>query len=98
MGRTRAQAIEQSGKGTVTSVFDTIESGECTFTIAPDESAIINDPQIDAVFVCTPNHRIVPLCKQALAAGKHVFSENHLHSMQPKWRRFVLWKRPAAKS
>lgn len=75
MGRTRAQAIEQSGKGTVTSVFDTIESGECTFTIAPDESAIINDPQIDAVFVCTPNHRIVPLCKQALAAGKHVFSE-----------------------
>jgi predicted dehydrogenase len=43
--------------------------------ISPDEDTIINDPSIDAVFVCTPNYRIVPICKQALAAGKHVFSE-----------------------
>jgi predicted dehydrogenase len=75
MGKTRAQAIEQSGKGVVVAVFDTADISDCGYTVATDEDAIINDPSIDAVFVCTPNFRIVPLCKQALAAGKHVFSE-----------------------
>lgn len=75
MGKTRAQAIEQSGKGVVVAVFDTADISDCSYTVATDEDAIINDPSIDAVFVCTPNFRIVPLCKQALAAGKHVFSE-----------------------
>jgi len=75
MGRTRARAIEQSGKGAVVSVFDTTDLGDCGYTVADDEDSIINDPSIDAVFVCTPNFRIVPLCKAALAAGKHVFSE-----------------------
>lgn len=75
MGRIRAKAIEESGKGAVISVYDTVEIKDCSYAIAPDETAIINDPRIDAVFVCTPNYRIVPLCRQALAAGKHVFSE-----------------------
>ena len=75
MGKTRAKAIEQSGKGVVVSVFDTADLQDCGYTVAETEDAIIADPSIDAVFVCTPNYRIVPLCKQALAAGKHVFSE-----------------------
>lgn len=75
MGRIRAKAIEESGKGEVLAVYDAIEIKDCGHTLAPDETAIINDPSIDAVFICTPNYRIVPLCKQALAAGKHVFSE-----------------------
>ena len=40
-----------------------------------DENEIINDPTIDAIFVCTPNFRIPELCIAALKAGKHVFSE-----------------------
>jgi 1,5-anhydro-D-fructose reductase (1,5-anhydro-D-mannitol-forming) len=75
MGKTRAHAIEQSGQGTVAAVFDTADLTGCGYTVAENEDAIINNPEIDAVFVCTPNFRIVPLCKAALAAGKHVFSE-----------------------
>ena len=75
MGKTRADAIEQSGKGEVISVFDTVKLDDCAYSVAENEDEIINNPKIDAVFVCTPNYRIVPLCKQALASGKHVFSE-----------------------
>ena len=75
MGQIRARAIEQSGLGQVSSVYDTADLSGCGYSVASDEAAIINDPSIDAVFICTPNFRIVPLCKQALTAGKHVFSE-----------------------
>ncbi|CAA6690189.1 MULTISPECIES: Gfo/Idh/MocA family protein [unclassified Lentimonas] len=75
MGKTRAHAIEQSGKGKVVAVFDTADVSGCGYDVVEDEAAIINHPSIDAVFICTPNFRIAPLCKQALAAGKHVFSE-----------------------
>jgi len=75
MGKIRAHAIEQSGKGCVVAVFDTAELGDCGYTVAKNEDTIIHNPSIDAVFICTPNFRIVTLCKQALAAGKHVFSE-----------------------
>jgi predicted dehydrogenase len=75
MGKIRANAIEQSTRGQVFSVYDTTEVEGTSYLISPDEDAIINDPSIDAVFICTPNYRIVPLCKKALAAGKHVFSE-----------------------
>lgn len=75
MGKTRAEAIEQSARGEVVSVYDTAMVEGTDYMISPDEDTIINDPSIDAVFICTPNYRIVPLCKQALTAGKHVFSE-----------------------
>lgn len=75
MGKTRANAIEQSALGQVVSVYDTTKIEDTNYIISPDEDTIINDPTIDAVFICTPNYRIVPLCKQALSAGKHVFSE-----------------------
>ena len=75
MGKTRADAIERSARGQVVSVYDTTKIEGTSFMISPDEDTIINDPSIDAVFICTPNYRNVPLCKQALAAGKHVFSE-----------------------
>ena len=75
MGKTRANAIERSARGQVVSVYDSAKIHDTNYMISPDEDTIINDPSIDAVFICTPNYRIVPLCKQALAAGKHVFSE-----------------------
>ena len=75
MGMTRANAIERSARGQVVSVYDSAMVEDTDYVISPDEDTIINDPSIDAVFICTPNYRIVPLCKQALAAGKHVFSE-----------------------
>ena len=67
MGKIRANAIEQSARGQVISVYDTAMVEGTDYMISPDEDTIINDPSIDAVFICTPNYRIVPLCKQALA-------------------------------
>ncbi len=75
MGRTRARAIEQVGLGRVAAVWDAqpVDSGDYHF--AANEAEIINSADIEAIFICTPNYRIVPLTKAALGAGKHVFSE-----------------------
>lgn len=78
MGKTRARAIEESNRGQIKAIYDTrplADDPDAKYPIYENEEAIINDPEIDAIFVCTPNFRIVPLVKQALQAGKHVFSE-----------------------
>jgi predicted dehydrogenase len=41
-------------------------------------AAILQDPAIDAIHVCTPNHMHVPVAKAALEAGKHVLCEKPL--------------------
>src|SRR4051812_27584840 len=39
---------------------------------------LVNDPDIDVVHICTPNHLHLPLAEAALAAGKHVVCEKPL--------------------
>jgi 1,5-anhydro-D-fructose reductase (1,5-anhydro-D-mannitol-forming) len=75
MGRIRAKAIEESGRGNVVCAYDSHEMPDCPYEKVPTDSDVINHPEVDAVFVCTPNYRIEPLVIQALEAGKHVFSE-----------------------
>ena len=75
MGQIRAHAIKQSGLGDVVAVYDKANGGQIKYNMYPTEDSIIEDPDIDAVFISTPNHLIVPFCKQALSAGKHVFAE-----------------------
>ena len=76
MGKIRANAIERSGKGRVAAIYDIIKlSPDCMYPIASNPEEIIKSPDIDAVFVCTPNALIPVLCIQALNVGKHVFSE-----------------------
>jgi len=75
MGKIRAQAIEQSNQGNVVAVFDTDRTNPCPYKAYPSPEDIFSDPQIDAVFICTPNYQIAPLCIAALKAGKHVFAE-----------------------
>ncbi|MFR1785358.1 MAG: Gfo/Idh/MocA family oxidoreductase [Ruthenibacterium lactatiformans] len=36
----------------------------------PDYDALLADPQVDAVCICTPSHLHAPLALQAVAAGK----------------------------
>jgi predicted dehydrogenase len=43
---------------------------------SPD--AILRDPTIDAVHICTPNAQHFPMAKEALLAGKHVLCEKPL--------------------
>jgi predicted dehydrogenase len=40
--------------------------------------AMVRDPGIDVVHICTPNHLHLPLAEAALAAGKHVICEKPL--------------------
>jgi len=75
MGRIRAKALEESGRASIVGVYDTQTINDCPYRIYPSEEAALEDPKVEAVFVATPNYRTVPLCKAALAAGKHVFSE-----------------------
>lgn len=75
MGRTRAAAVAQSGLGRVTKVYDPNPPVIEGVAVARSEGEILNDPSIDAVFLCTPNHRNMPLTVVALKAGKHAFCE-----------------------
>ena len=74
MGRIRAKAIEESGKGIVIAVYEP-EAVDIPYGKVVNEKEILDNPDIDAIFVCTPNYRISTLCKEALRAGKHVFAE-----------------------
>ncbi len=75
MGKIRATAIEGSGRGKIVSIYDVERPEDCRYPIADSPKEIIESPDVDAVFVCTPNSRIPVLCIEALNAGKHVFSE-----------------------
>lgn len=75
MGRIRAKAVEASGLGKIQTIYDIALPETAPYPVAESSQAIIESPEIDAVFVCTPNHLIPILCIEALRAGKHVFSE-----------------------
>ena len=75
MGKIRAQTIEASGLGRVGAIYDVRVPDHPPYPVADSPQHLIQSPDIDAVFVCTPNHLIPHLCIEALSAGKHVFSE-----------------------
>ena len=73
MGKIRFDAINQVGMGEVIAISDpeTPETGINNLS----HSEIINNPDIDAVFICTPNYLNKQLTIDCLKAGKHVFCE-----------------------
>jgi predicted dehydrogenase len=75
MGKIRARAISEDGRGVVKAIYDNHPLTDCPYPITSTALDIVNHSDIDAVFVCTPNHRIRPLVIAALNAGKHVFAE-----------------------
>lgn len=77
MGQIRAKAIKASGKGQLVCVYDQSisESLPKGVTLAKSTEELINDPEIEAIFVCTPNYLNRPLTMIALNNGKHVFCE-----------------------
>jgi len=77
MGRTRLSAIEEVGGARVTKIFDTqnLDNLPEGVRLCRNVDDILDDTEIDAIFICTPNYRIPDLCVSGLLAGKHVFSE-----------------------
>ena len=75
MGRIRANALEETGRGIVTAVYDTNVPVDCAYDLAGSEREILDDDTIDAVCICVPNYRTKPLIIAALESGKHVFAE-----------------------
>lgn len=76
MGKIRAAAINASSLAEVQSICEKnndMDFGD--YSVTESENTIMNDPAIDAVFICTPNYLNKPLTIQALKAGKHVFCE-----------------------
>jgi 1,5-anhydro-D-fructose reductase (1,5-anhydro-D-mannitol-forming) len=74
MGQIRAEAIHNSGRGKVVAVYDPSSLTDSLPSVQTADE-IINNPSIEAVFICTPNFRNMPLTIQALNADKHVFCE-----------------------
>ena len=74
MGRIRAAHIDPGLHGDIVKVYDPGVK-ECLFPLVSSESDILDDQDIDVIFISTPNHRTPVLVKTALEKGKHVFAE-----------------------
>lgn len=75
MGRIRADAVRASGLGEVVLVNDQEKPDDIEIAYTDDAEAIINNGDIDTVFVCTPNYLNKTMTIAALNAGKNVFCE-----------------------
>ncbi|MEO6454195.1 MAG: Gfo/Idh/MocA family oxidoreductase [Ginsengibacter sp.] len=75
MGKTRHQAITEIKRGTVLAVSDPHIGSDINGIPNISHDEIINHPEIDAIFVCTPNFLNKELTIRGLNAGKHVFCE-----------------------
>jgi 1,5-anhydro-D-fructose reductase (1,5-anhydro-D-mannitol-forming) len=76
MGHIRARAVRESGKGEVVLVHDpepVAPPPGARWASCPE--AVLSDPEVEAVFICTPNYLHKPLTIAGLRAGKHVFCE-----------------------
>jgi len=74
MGKIRHQIISVMKNIQVVSVYDPMIV-DTEIEKAQNSDQIIENPEIDAVFTCTPNYLNKPLTIQSLKAGKHVFCE-----------------------
>ena len=57
--------------------------------VVTDYRALLDDPSIDAIHICTPNASHFPIAKDALDAGKHVLSEKPLAVSAAEARQLV---------
>ena len=62
MGQIRAQALEKSDRAQVLSIYDEKTLPDSlVYSISKNAVQIINNPDIDSVFICTPNYLNKPL-------------------------------------
>ena len=76
MGKIRFDAIKADGRGKIVKIYDPNKVQDLDPTLlASNEQEIIEDPDINLVFICTPNYLNKDFTIKSLKAGKHVFCE-----------------------
>jgi predicted dehydrogenase len=76
MGKIRAQTALESGNAKLCAVYDAFpESSVVDLPWVESAEDVLQNSEIQAIFICTPNHLNKPLTIAALEAGKHVFCE-----------------------
>jgi predicted dehydrogenase len=82
MGKVHAENVRRLGNVEIVAVADYADEPARQFAQAigverstGDYHTLLNDPEIDAVHILTPNALHYPMCKAALNAGKHVLCE-----------------------
>jgi len=76
MGRIRARTLDNSGLTKIVTVFENYAVTNCLeYTFSKDVNEIFDNPDIDAIFICTPNHLNKTFTIKGLNAGKNVFCE-----------------------
>ncbi|GAA4917786.1 Gfo/Idh/MocA family oxidoreductase [Stackebrandtia albiflava] len=84
MGRVHSRAVHAAGGAVAAVSGSTPERGPAiaaeigAWRAHPDTDALLADPEVDVVHICTPNHLHEQLAKAAIAAGKHVVCEKPL--------------------
>jgi 1,5-anhydro-D-fructose reductase (1,5-anhydro-D-mannitol-forming) len=74
MGQTRKEAIDELKIADIVAISEPNLTVECTIPNLSHE-AIIEDPNIDVIIICTPNYLNKELTIRSLNSGKHVFCE-----------------------
>ena len=84
IGTVHARSARLAGARVVSVAASSPESAEAAaLALRADRAAasaeeLVQDPELDVVHICTPNHLHQPLAAAALAAGKHVVCEKPL--------------------
>ena len=84
IGSVHARSARLAGARVVAVAASSPESAEAAAgALGADRAAasaeeLVQDPDLDVVHICTPNHLHQPLAAAALAAGKHVVCEKPL--------------------
>ena len=78
VGQLRAEALLQNHAAEFVGFFDPDSNAALNFSSVTKYSSseeLILDPDVEAVFVCTPNHFLKDMTVKALSQGKHVLCE-----------------------
>jgi predicted dehydrogenase len=97
IGRPNGRAIAQNPRGRVVALCDLMEDRMAEFAkelpepvkFYTDYVEMCRDPEIDAVFVGTPNQWHVPIALEAVRRGKHVMVTKPLADSEGSARRLV---------
>ena len=83
MGKIRHEAIKSVPGVKVVAIYDSNSKLNTNIKVNSSDE-IINNKQIDAIYICTPNFLNKLLTIKSLSSGKHVFFVKNLLPLQQK--------------